>query len=167
MNLILIGMRGSGKSTVGSILAQKMGRAFYDMDALVTQRAGITIAEIVRMHGWETFRDQEAAMIQEVAEQTKVIIAPGAGAILKKSSVEILAQHGTFIWLKASVEQLLKRLENDTCRPSLLGNKTCSEEMEEIWAQRKHLYAQTADIVVETDHKTPEEVALELLALEL
>jgi shikimate dehydrogenase len=158
MNIVLIGMRGSGKTTVGRILVGKLGRELVEMDELIAQRAGLSIAEIVEKYGWEKFRDIEEEITSEVAERDNIINASGGGAVTREKNMAKLKKNGVAVWLKASVDTLLERLGEDSPRP-LLAGKTQQEDMEITLKEREALYHKAADLVVDTENKTAEEVA--------
>ena len=158
MNIILIGMRGSGKTTVGKILARRLGRELVEMDELIARRAGLSIAEIVEKYGWEKFRDIEEEVTSEVAEQDNIVNASGGGVITREQNMVKLKKNGILVWLKADVDTLLERVGEDSQRPLLVG-KTQREDVEITLKEREALYQKAADLVVDTENKTPEKVA--------
>ena len=159
MNIVLIGMRGSGKTTVGKILAQKMGREFIEMDELITRKAGLTILDIAEEHGWEKFRDLEAKVTSQVAKLDNIINASGGGVVIREKNVQELKRNGILVWLAASLDTLLQRVGEDTGRPPLVEGRTRREDMELTLKERRRLYQQAADLIVNTENKTPEEAA--------
>lgn len=164
MNIVLIGMRGSGKTTVGKILARKLGRELVEMDELITQRAGLAIPEIVEKYGWSKFRDIEEEIASEVAGRDNIVNAAGGGIVTREKNIAKLKKNGVLVWLKADVETLVKRVGEDTARPLLVG-RTWREDMEITLAERKPLYQKAADLAVDTENKTPEEVAEAIIKL--
>jgi len=159
MNIVLIGLRGSGKTTVGKILAQKMGREFVEMDELITRKAGLTIPEIVARHGWGKFRDIEEEITGEAAGRDNIINASGGGVVTRENNVIKLKASGVLVWLQAGVDTLVSRTGEDTDRPPLVEGRTRQEDMEITLKERRPLYQQAADLTVNTENKTPEEVA--------
>jgi shikimate kinase len=159
MNIILIGMRGSGKTTVGKILAQKLGREFIEMDELITRKAGLTVPEIVEKYGWGKFRDIEEELTGEVAGRDNVINASGGGVVTRENNIIKLKKSGILVWLQAGVDTLVSRTGEDTDRPPLVEGRTRWEDMEITFKERKPLYQQAADLTINTENKTPEEVA--------
>src|SRR6185369_9382539 len=149
-NIVLIGMRGSGKSTIGKLLAQKLEKDFIDLDSLLEQKIGMPVAEIVAKHGWDYFRDYETKIVHAVANVTDTVIATGGGFVLRKNNIDALKQNGIFVFLKAPTTTLIERIGDDANRAPLTDKKTKEEEMEEVWKQRKDLYEQTADIIIDT-----------------
>ena len=165
MNIVLIGMRGSGKTTVGKILAQKLGRELVEMDELISRRAGLSIPEIVEGYGWAKFRDIEEEITGEVAGQDNIINAAGGGVVTREKNVQKLKKSGVLVWLKASVDTLVKRIGEDIERPPLVGGSTRREDIEITLAERMPLYQKAADLVVNTENQTPEEVAEAIISL--
>jgi shikimate dehydrogenase len=162
MNIVLIGMRGSGKTAVGKVLAQKLGRELIEMDELITEKAGLSIPQIVEKHGWERFRDLEEELTAEVAKRDNIVNATGGGVVVREPNVSRLKQNGLLVWLTASTDTLLQRVGEDDQRPSLTG-KSQREDLEITLAERQPLYQRAADITIGTENKTPEAVA-ELIA---
>lgn len=114
MNVVLIGYRGTGKSTVGKIVAARLGRELFSTDAEIVKSAEQTIPQIVEQHGWEYFRDLETKMCQDLAGKDGLVIDTGGGAILRPQNVEVLKLTGKLFWLTASVETIAKRVGSDT-----------------------------------------------------
>jgi len=165
MNIVLIGMRGSGKTTVGKILARKLGREFIEMDELITQRAGLGIPEMVERYGWAKFRDIEEEVTGEVAGRDNIINASGGGVVTREKNIQELKKSGVLVWLQADVDTLVNRIGEDTERPPLVEGRSHREDMEITLKERKPLYQQAADLTVNTENKTPEEVAEAIINL--
>lgn len=165
MNIILIGMRGSGKSTVGKLLAKKTQREFFDLDKLLSEYSGMSISELVHMYGWEYFRDKETEITEEYAQKEDAIIATGGGVILRKKNTDALGKKGRFVFLKTSIETILNRIGYDKNRPALTNKKTFKEELEDVWNERKVLYEAAANVTIETDDKSVEEITNEIISL--
>jgi len=159
MNIVLIGMRGSGKTTVGKILAQKLVREFVEMDELITRKAGFSIPEIVEKQGWEKFREIEEEITGEAAGQDNIINASGGGVVTRENNIIKLKKSGVLVWLQADVDTLVKRIGEDTYRPPLGEGRSRREDMEITLKERKPLYQQAADLTINTGNRTPEEVA--------
>lgn len=162
MNIVLIGMRGSGKNTVGKLLAQHLKKDFIAMDEVVAKKAGMTIAQIVKKYGWEYFRDLESKVTKEISQKDNVIIATGGGVVVRPENVQALKQHGKLFWLTVNVGTLLKRIGTDANRPSLTG-KSQREDMEETNKHRQKLYEQAADVIVDTEKISPKQVMREII----
>lgn len=164
MNVVLIGYRGTGKSTVGNIVAARLGRILVSTDAEIVKLVGQNIPEIVEQNGWEYFRDLEAKVCQELAGRTGLVIDTGGGAILRSQNVEILKGTGTLFWLTASVNTITERIGRDSQRPSLTGVKSFLDEIQDVLRERTPMYQAAADYIIETDGRSVTQVADEILA---
>ena len=163
MNIVLIGYRGTGKSSVGRLLAAVLGLERVDMDKLISEKAGLSIPQIVERFGWETFRDMETEVVREVSGKDTCIIDTGGGVILREENVERLKENGFLFWLTAGKETILERIRRGNDRPSLTGKKSFLEEVEEVLKVREPLYRSAADRVVQTEGKQIEEVGAEII----
>jgi shikimate kinase len=159
MNIVLIGYRGTGKSSVGKLLAGRSGRALISTDAEVVRRAGQSVTDIVTRHGWDHFRDLESEVCRDLAGRDHLIIDTGGGAILRQENVDRLKAGGLLFWLTAEVPTISRRIGGDTQRPSLTGTKSFVEEIEEVLRERTPKYRAAADHVIATDRKTVGEIA--------
>jgi shikimate kinase len=168
MNLILIGYRGSGKTTVGRRLADRLKMKFVDTDDLIEERYGAPVSAIVKSHGWGHFRKLENSVIGEISKRDHLIIAPGGGAVLDTDNVKALRRNGTIVWLKADRQTLLKRMDQDpgteTRRPTLTGKGT-SEELKEVLSLREPIYEQVAEIQIDTSTLDVETVVERISAI--
>ncbi len=158
MNIVLIGLRGSGKTTIGKLLAKRLGKQFIEMDELIVQRLRQSIPEIVNRYGWQKFRDAEEEITREVAGLDNVVNATGGGVVTREENIRELKKKGKLVWLKANTDTLLSRIGNDQSRPSLTG-KSPREDMEAVLAERSPIYQRVADFIVDTEGKMPEEIA--------
>ncbi len=164
MNVVLIGYRGTGKSTVGKVIAARLGCELLSTDAEIVKSAGQTIPQIVEQHGWEYFRDLETKMCQGLAGKDGLVLDTGGGAILRPQNVDMLKRTGKLFWLTASVETIAKRIGSDTQRPSLTGTKSFIDEIQDVLRERAPKYQAAADHVIETEGKSVSQVADEILA---
>lgn len=164
MNIVLIGYRGTGKSTVAKILGQRLKRRVISTDAEIVKEAGQSIPHIVEQFGWDHFRGLETEMCQKLTGQDNLIIDTGGGLILKEENVQILHANGKIFWLTASVETIISRISGDTQRPSLSGTKSFVEEVQEILAERTPKYQAAADHVIPTDQISPEHIVDSILS---
>jgi shikimate kinase len=167
MNIILIGVRGSGKSAVGSRLAACLRMKFVDTDDLIESKEG-HISDIVKSYGWDHFRRLEKTVIEEISKEDRLIIAPGGGAVLDADNVNALKRNGFVIWLKADQQTLLKRIqmhqESYTRRPTLTGKGTL-EEIGETISQREPFYEKASEIQIDTSKLDVEAVVEDILAV--
>ena len=137
---------GAGKSTVGKVLAKKLGRRFLDADHVIEERCGVKIPVIFEMEGEEGFRKREAQAIREITAEQDVILATGGGAILSPENRQALSEHGTVIYLHANPIELWHRTKG---RP-LLKNGDAKRILENLYSIRDPLYREIADYVIET-----------------
>jgi shikimate kinase len=154
MNIVLIGYRGSGKSTVGRLLAQRLGRAFVDMDVEIVGRAGMTIKEIFEREGEVGFRDRESAVVRDVAARSGVVVAAGGGAVLRPENVAALKATAKVVWLRARAEVLHERIQQDAATSLMRPNLTAAgglEEVKGLLAAREEAYRGAADGVVDVE----------------
>jgi shikimate kinase len=165
MNIVLIGYRGTGKSTLGKLLAARLGRELVSTDAEIVKRANRTIPEIVVQEGWEYFRNLESDICRELASRDKLVIDTGGGAILRTQNVEALKKNGTVFWLTASVETIAKRIGGDNQRPSLTGAKSFVDEIQDVLQERIPKYQAAADHKIATDDRSINQLVETLRAL--
>ena len=165
MNIVLIGYRGTGKSTVGKILAERLGRELVSTDAEIIRRARLPVPDIVQRFGWDHFRDLESEVCRDLAGKDRLIIDTGGGAILRQQNVDSLKKNGVLIWLTADVPTIAERIGGDTQRPSLTGAKSFTEEVEEVLRERQPKYKSAANHIIETDGRSVAEVVEAILAL--
>ena len=165
MNVVLIGYRGTGKSTVARLLAAKLGRPVVSLDQEIVRHAGRPITEIVAEHGWAHFRDLEAQITKQFAEQDNLIIDAGGGVILRPENVDNLRRNGKVFWLRASVPEIVARIAGGSERPALTAGKTFTEEVEDVLRERTPLYESAAHQQIDTDARRPEQGAAEILRL--
>ena len=163
MNVVLIGYRGTGKSTVAKALAARLALAMISTDTEIVRRAGQSIPDIVAKHGWDYFRDLESQTCQELADRDRLVIDTGGGAILRGQNVAALKKNGKLFWLTASVMTIGKRIGGDRERPSLTGRKTFIDEIEEILSERTPRYQEAADFVIATDGRSVAQVVDEIV----
>ena len=165
MNIVLIGYRGTGKSTVAKLLGQRLARKVVSTDAEVIAKAQLPIPEIVDKFGWDHFRQIETEVCQVLGQQDSLVIDTGGGAILKEENVRALKADSVTFWLTAKVATIASRIGGDTQRPSLTGTKTFVEEIEEILNERTPKYQAAADHQIPTDHSAPDQVAESIFSL--
>lgn len=163
-NVFLVGPMGVGKSTIGRQLAKLLKMDFIDCDHEIERRTGVTIAVIFEIEGEAGFREREAMALAELTEGRQgLILATGGGAVLRPANREILRQRGVVVYLHADIEILMRRTQRDRRRP-LLQTADPRTRMRELLEQRDPLYREVADLVVETDQRSPVKLAREVAA---
>ncbi len=161
-NLILVGMMGSGKTTMGRALARHLGKAFVDSDEEIQQRTGVTVPHIFDIEGEAGFRQRESAAIRDLVGRDNMVLATGGGAVLAEQNRAMLQQNGIVIYLKASVHDLWQRTRHDRNRP-LLQTADPHAKLAELFQQRDHLYRQVADIVIQSGKQSAHALMLHLV----
>ena len=159
MNIVLIGYRGTGKSAVAGLVAEKQGMTCVNMDAEIVNSAGRSIPEIVEKYGWEKFRDMESAVALSLGGRDGLVIDTGGGVIERPENIAALKTNAKIFWLKASVDVIVARIEKDTQRPALIQGKTFTEEVAEVLGRRIPKYRGAADVEIDTDNLTPAQIA--------
>jgi shikimate kinase len=160
-NLFLVGMMGSGKSTLGRLLAKRLDKAFYDADAELERKLGVTIPVIFEIEGEAGFRDREEAVIADLVGQTNIVLATGGGAVIRAPNRERLKQNGTVLYLHATPATLAERTRRGKNRPLLRGADPLAR-LTELYETRDTLYRETADFVVESDREQVNRLAQRL-----
>ncbi len=164
MNIVLIGYRGTGKSTVSRILAFKLKRRLVKTDQRIVEEAGMSIPRLVAEKGWPAFRELEASVVERVAETARdSVIDCGGGVVLNAENIRRLKKEGRTVLLTADLQTILKRIKNDPNRPPLKDGLTFEEEQKQILAERGPLYRGAADLTCDTTLKRPPETAGEIM----
>lgn len=154
---------GSGKSTIGRLVARSLGLGFADSDQEIERRTGADIPWIFDVEGEAGFRDREQQVLEEMTLLDNTVLATGGGAVVREANRTVLAARGLVVYLHATLEEQLRRTRGDRNRP-LLARGDPEEVLRELIAEREPLYRSIADVVVETDRSAPRIVAKRLLA---
>ncbi|HUX01203.1 MAG: shikimate kinase [Phycisphaerae bacterium] len=167
MNIILIGYRCTGKTTIGAILAEKLGWPLVDTDTLIQERAGRSIQEIVAAGGWADFRRREREVIADVASRDRQVISAGGGAVLDEANTDALRARGKVVLLTAAAETIWDRMKADPKtigeRPNLTDAGGIAE-VRSVLAERREKYRTARHYEIPTDRFSPEEAAGRILA---
>jgi len=156
MNIVLLGYRGVGKSSVAKILAKKLDREVFSIDSMIVEAMGMAIPEIVEEWGWPRFREIESAMVAKVSAEAKdAIIDCGGGVVLDDENIRRLKRGGKTVLLFASLEAILKRTRPDPNRPPLKNGLTFEEEQRRTLSEREEKYRASADIKCDTSAASP------------
>lgn len=164
MNLILCGMMGCGKTTIGRKIAESTGKRWLDTDDIIVEKYG-KISDIFACYGEAYFRDLETETVRALAQKDGLIISVGGGLVLRAENNALLRQNGKIVYLRAKIETLLSRLQNDTQRPLLQSDEGLSARLAGLLAVRAPIYEEVCDYALDVDGKSPDELAVELVAL--
>jgi shikimate kinase len=157
-NIFLVGLMGAGKTSVGKLLARRMGKTFYDSDHEIERTTGVRIPVIFEIEGEAGFRARESRMIAELATMSGVVLATGGGAVLWEQNRRLLSQHGTVVYLRASPHDLWQRTRHDRNRPLLQTGNPLSK-LTALFAERDALYREVADVIVDTGNQSVSSLA--------
>ncbi|MBQ8291499.1 MAG: shikimate kinase [Clostridia bacterium] len=165
MNLILCGMMGAGKTTIGIKIAELTGRRWYDTDGMIVDRHG-KISDIFEYYGEAHFRKLETEVVKELAEMDGLIVSTGGGLVLKSENNAVLQKNGKIVFLRASFETLARRLKVDGTRPLLqTSTESIRDRLARLMKERAPIYEHVADYIVDVDDKTPEDIAKEIVEM--
>jgi shikimate kinase len=148
-NIFLVGMMGAGKTSVGKLLARRLGKAFYDCDHEVERATGVKVAVIFEIEGEAGFRARESKTLAELVRKNDIVLATGGGAVLSAENRGLLSGHGVVAYLRAAPADLYSRTRQDRNRP-LLHTADPLARLTELHAERDPLYREVADVVVDT-----------------
>ena len=167
MALSLIGYRATGKTTLARLLAERLGWTWIDADVEIERRAGKSIARIFAEDGEPAFRDIEAQVVADLCREERLVLAAGGGAPLRPESRRAMREGGKVVWLTAPPETILRRMSGDrstAARRPNLTDRGPREEIIELLARRTPIYREAAHLEIDTEGKTPEQLATEILA---
>jgi shikimate kinase len=166
MNLVLIGYRATGKTTLARLLAEQLQWNWIDADVEIERRAGKSIARIFAEDGEPAFRDLEVQVIAELCRQDRLVLAAGGGAPLRAESRQAMRAGGTVVWLQARPETIQARMSGDATTLSRRPNLTDKNPLDEIvhlLARREPIYRESAHLAIDTEGKLPEQIVAEIL----
>lgn len=161
-NIVLIGFMGSGKTSVGKQLAERLGYKFLDTDCLIENKAGAPISLIFESKGEEYFRDMESSILKDILYDTRGgVISTGGGLPMRSENRDALKKFGRVVYLKGSKEILVQRLSKDTTRPLLKG-EDISKRVDQLLKERSHIYEELANQIIIIDDKSISEIVEEI-----
>ncbi len=161
-NIVLIGFMGTGKTTVASYLQDVFGMTLVETDKEIEEQEGKSISQIFDEKGEDYFRDRESALLKEYEGETNLVISCGGGMPLRSENVEVMKKIGWVVLLTAAPKEIMKRLKGSEDRP-LLKDRFSEEGIQELMDQRKDKYEAAADLVIDTDHRTPAQICAEMI----
>jgi len=164
MNIFIVGPMGSGKSTVGKIISDEMFLSFFDTDEEIESRTGASIDWIFDLEGEAGFRKRESDILNEMVEKNSIVLSTGGGIILSDDNRELLSSRGTVFYLSTPILTQVERTAKDKDRP-LLQDGDPEEILTKLHNEREALYEMVSDHVVDTENKSSNEVASEIISL--
>ena len=150
-NVFLVGMMGAGKTSMGKLLAKRLGKTFLDCDHEIERATGVKVTVIFEIEGEAGFRAREAKALVELARRKDIVLATGGGAVLSADNRKLLAENGVVVYLRAAAADLWSRTRHDKNRP-LLQTADPRARLEQIYAERDPLYREVADIKIGRAH---------------
>ncbi|MCU0769820.1 MAG: shikimate kinase [Burkholderiaceae bacterium] len=153
-SIVLIGMMGAGKSTIGRLLAETIGFEFIDADRELEARSGVSIPTIFEIEGEEGFRRRETVLLDELSQRPRIVLATGGGAVLEGQTRQRLRERALVIYLRATADEVHRRTRRDKSRPLLQADNP-RERIEQLLAEREPLYAQTAHLSFQSAAANP------------
>lgn len=165
MNIVLTGLRGSGKSRVGKIISEKLNWDFIDLDEEIEKHEKMPIKDIIELHDWEYFRAIESKVTKEVAKSDKTVISTGGGTIIDPTNEKALKKNGKIIYLYVKPEICAQRILNSKKRPPLTNKESVEEEIEHLYKERNGRYCESANLIferTEDKEKDAEEIIKQL-----
>ncbi|MDA9299908.1 shikimate kinase [Methylophilaceae bacterium] len=163
-NIYLVGLMGSGKTTLGKILSKKLDKIFYDSDQLIEETLGVDVPMIFEYEGEVGFREREKDILNKLVGIENIVLATGGGIILSKSNRDLLAKNGIVIYLKSNQKDLILRMKDDKTRP-LLKNGNIEEIIKKLCKEREPLYEEIADFEIMTKNKRIHEIVNEIISV--
>ncbi|MDT7526024.1 MULTISPECIES: shikimate kinase AroK [Idiomarinaceae] len=157
-NIFLVGPMGAGKSTIGRQLARQLHLEFFDSDTEIERRTGADIAWVFELEGEDGFRAREEKVIEELTENTGIVLATGGGSILSKESRNRLSARGVVVYLQTTIDKQLARTQRDKRRPLIADAENPREVLENLAEIRNPLYEEIADVIVRTDEQNAKTV---------
>ena len=164
MNIFIVGPMGSGKSTVGKIISDELFLNFFDTDEEIESRTGASIDWIFDLEGEKGFRKRESDILQEMVQKNSIVLSTGGGIILSDENRELLSSRGTVFYLSTPISVQIERTSKDKDRP-LLKSGDPGEILTKLHEERKDLYESVSDYYVQTENKSSQEVASEIINL--
>jgi shikimate kinase len=153
---------GSGKSTIGNLIAKRLHREFRDSDHFIEDRTGVDISRIFDIEGEQGFRDRESNALRELLSQNNRVIATGGGSVMRKENQQLLKQKGYIVFLDTSVSQQMRRLARDKKRP-LLQTENPRQRLEALFTERHPIYLDLADLAIKTDKRVARRLAADII----
>lgn len=148
MKIVLIGLRGSGKTKIGKLLSEKLNLPLIDLDREIEKAENCPVADIVKNYSWEYFRKKEKEVVKKITKISSAVISTGGGTIIDSENRKILKKDSTVIYLKRTPEDCFRYIKQKKNRPSLTGEKDLLKDLKQVYKDRKAIYEKVADITI-------------------
>ncbi len=162
-NIALIGFMGSGKTTVGKLVADIMKINFVDTDQRIEDSSGLTVSEIFESQGEQAFRDLETQVVLTLSNRNNLVISYGGGAVIREENRLAIKKSSKVFLLIANPDTILSRINGTHSRPLITSNKQFRDQIIELLDKRKEFYKATMDYGIQTDERTPEDIASDIV----
>ena len=163
-NIILVGLMGSGKTTIGKQLSKSLERKFLDTDHAIEEKTGVDVSTIFELEGEEGFRSREHNFLKDLKGSQKLVIATGGGIVISIKNRDLLKKLGCVVYLRSNIKDLVSRLKDDKTRP-LIQNVNLSQKINDLFNERDPLYSSVANYIIETKNKKINDIKKEILEL--
>ena len=163
-NIILVGLMGSGKTTIGKQLSKSLERKFLDTDHAIEEKTGVDVSTIFELEGEKGFRSREHNFLRDLKGSQKLVIATGGGIVLSSENRDLLKEIGCIVYLRSNIKDLVSRLKNDKTRP-LIQSVNLSQKISDLFNERDPLYLAVADYIIDTKNKKVSDIKNEILEL--
>lgn len=161
-NIFLVGPMGAGKTSASRALAKQLKKDFYDSDAEIENKTGVSLSWVFDLEGMQGYRQREKLVIDELSQMQDIVLSTGGGCVETPKVCEYLQSRGVVVYMKLSLETQLKRLKRDKRRPVLQGDNP-KEVLIRLWEEREPKYEEIADLTVDTDTRSVREVCSEIV----
>ena len=161
-NIVLIGFMGTGKTTTGKLLSEKLSFPFFDTDKIIEQNTGMSIPQLFEKVGEKEFRNYETEVVKLLSDTEGCVISCGGGIVLNKTNMDLLSRNGIIVYLKASIDTIVKRIVDDKNRPIIAAMENPKDEIEKLLNKRKQFY-QRHNFSFDVDNLTPDTIVTNII----
>ena len=162
-NIVLIGMSGVGKTTIGDALSRALNREFLDIDILIERQTNISIENIFSIHGEVYFRELESNIVKQIYQDKNLIISTGGGIVLVKDNIDRLRENGIIVLLEGTIDYIINNIKKSKNNRPLLNGVDIQEKVKSLYNNRKELYLSAGDFIVLVNNKSVDEIVYEII----
>src|SRR3989338_1329111 len=157
MNIVLIGFRGTGKTTIAKLLARRLGKKFISTDEEIVKKIKMSIGNFVKKNGWDKFREIESNIIESISDFDECVFDTGGGIVMRNENITNLKRDALIVLLTADIKTITSRIKNSKARPALTKSSFI-DEVKDVMQEREERYNKAADYAIDTSRLSPEEV---------